>query len=276
MGNVGDRRRLSGERETTQYAPAPEYPPTFTKKGQFIFPRPDSAKFAEIKQVIIEGSARFYTGRGDESGEMPDVIFDRDPSHDPELETFITACSKIEGQTSAELINAASEQLDSFNTIATREWQPIAEPFIERNTVMPIGEFIKNQVGDCRIINGLFSVCLNSVPALAAEGYFIWQYVKVEEEGWGGMDHATVLWDSRSNTDKYIVDAYWKQYHGVKLNDAFGEGCYREGTKTSDSACTIFDGLNKEINATERTLIQVEIYETFPIVKYFNQIAYDY
>jgi len=270
MGNVGDRRRLSGERETTQYAPAPEYPPTFTKKGQFIFPRPDSAKFAEIK-VIIEGSARFYTGwRADERGQMPDVIFDRDPSHDPELETFITACSKIEGQTSAELINAASEQLDSFNTIATREWQPIAEPFIERNTVMPIGEFIKNQVGDCRIINELYSVCLNSVPALTKKGgYFTWQYVNVHEEDWGGMDHATVLWDRGNNTDKYIVDAYWKQYHGVKLNDALQKGgCdkVKEGTATSDDTCTIFDGLNNEIDGW----IKLETF-SYPIVKYFDR-----
>merc|ERR1712154_278847 len=151
--NVGDRRRLTGDGERTQYAPELIYKPTFTSEaGEFIFPDPSHPEF---KQVIIEGTAR-------KRGEMPDVIFDSDPSRDPDLADFISSCKSIEGEKPAELINAASKQLDSFKK-TQKEWQPTAEPFINENEVMRIGEFIKNKVGGVGIINALYSVCLNSV-----------------------------------------------------------------------------------------------------------------
>jgi len=249
--NAGDRRRLAGDGERTQYAPELIYKPTFTSEaGEFIFPDPSHPEF---KQVIIEGTAR-------KRGEMPDVIFDSDPSRDPDLADFISSCKSIEGEKPAELINAASKQLDSFKK-TQKEWQPTAEPFINENEVMRIGEFIKNKVGGVGIINALYSVCLNSVPWF--DGHFALQSVEVLSDGDIWQPYAVVLYDQEDGSDKFMFDEYTdlSRLHGVKWDDAL-KGC----GVTKD--CDIFEGLTSNVKSGESVRVRDVSY---PNVKYFRE-----
>merc|ERR1712154_139730 len=246
--NVGDRRRLTGDGERTQYAPELIYKPTFTSEaGEFIFPDPSHPEF---KQVIIEGTAR-------ERGEMPDVIFDSDPSRDRDLAEFRSSCESIQGEKPAELINAASELLKSFGD----GWQPLAQQYVDENKVMPIGKFIENKFGDVRIVNALYSVCLNSVPDL--DGHFALQSVEVLSDGDIWQPYAVVLYDQEDGSDKFMFDEYTdlSRLHGVKWDDAL-KGC----GVTKD--CDIFDGLTPNVKSGESVRVRDVSY---PNVKYFRE-----
>jgi len=268
--NVGDRRRLTGDGE---YAPESKYVPILDDKGQFRLARDgESAPAFQYKPALtLNGKFIFpyplqmmFT-ENTVMGKL-DVIFD--PLHDPALKKFISSCSMIQGQNFAGLFDAALRTLHRLiGPKPTDEWRSNFQRFIKTNTIMPIGEFIKNRIVNVRIFNALYSVCLNSVSALTAKGYFIWQSVDVSWEE--DNPYAVVLWYQADRSDKFMFDAYLSRLHGVKWDDAV-KGC---GEGLAKQHCDIFGGLMSNVKSGEIVKVDPIIPITYPNVEYFTRSA---